>query len=86
MSCILCNGVILPQPLPGSDSDGVDVVQGEEDIYNLLEKNRDTLEQVVDRLCSEPYELSGDELRSIVAAHGDSISLERLKEDAATFL
>lgn len=65
---------------------GLNYVQGEEEIYNLLEKNRDALVQVVDRLCSEPYELSGDDVRSIVTTHGDGVTLERLEQDAATFL
>lgn len=61
-------------------------MQGEQDVYDLLEKNRDALVQVVDVLCSEPYELNGDDLRSIMATHGDGITPERLAEDAATFL
>jgi hypothetical protein len=61
-------------------------LQGEQEIYDLLEKNRDALVQVIDRLCSEPYELSGEEVRSIVATHGQGVTLERLKENAETFL
>lgn len=61
-------------------------LQAEEEIYELLDKNREALLQVVDRLCSEPYQLGGDEVRSLVVAHGQGVTLEQLEEDAATFL
>lgn len=61
-------------------------MQGEQEIYELLEKNREALVQVVDRLCTEPFELSGDEVRGIMATHGDGVTADRLAEDAAAFL
>ena len=61
-------------------------MQGEQKVYDLLEKNQAALVEVIDRLCAPPYELSGDDVRSIVASQGHGITLEKLDEDAAAFL
>lgn len=55
-------------------------------MYDLLEKNKEALDRVVEKLCSEPYEMSGEEVREIVATYGEGMTLEQMEEDAAAFL
>jgi hypothetical protein len=61
-------------------------LQAEADVYALLERNKEALTQVVDRLCAEPYELTGDEVRSIVSTYGDKDAIKSPQESAASFL
>ena len=60
--------------------------EAEQDAYELLQRNQQALEQVIDKLCSEPYEMSGDEVRAIVHNVGNSEDLKALKESVASFL
>ena len=61
-------------------------LQAEHDAFELLQRNRGALEQVIDKLCSEPYEISGDEVRAIVHDVGNADDLRALQESVASFL
>lgn len=61
-------------------------MQAEQDAYKLLERNQQALEQVIDKLCREPFEMSGDEVRAIVHKVGNTEDLKALDDSVASFL